>query len=306
MTDVKEQNDNPLTVLQNLISFLDEKSITSIKDTLIGNMKMTQIFLNTSFRDQTSSVKGKIKWIISPDKVSESVTKIPPDMKKIHGMRITSTYKYPAVYTSYNETDTLIEAYSPATHSRWTILIEEFESQSCIHPDGRKFHFMGNVYTATGEADLIYETTPMRVSFRDFADGFHWFHEPMDVPRTLTFTFGDPFSTFPILDVKCNATAVKNGSNKLETTFIGTHIYLAHDPSYISGFTTTDPVADAKLIEYVNTTLFTDIVWDHTTMYELTFNEIDLTGVTLPPDLVVTITSLGRQQNIIGLELYYS
>ncbi len=188
--------------------------------------------------------------------------------------------------------------------ARSSVFIEEFSAQSFIAPNGRRFHFIGRLndlnnpfpfdnrnaqVTIRSLATELFDNKYELLAGYRFNEGIYRFNQPITSLNSLTLSFGDPFSVLTIQkDRFTNVTldldfsfldSFGNLSGRIIVTFPEPHYYnftpagvgLYTDTSvsmysvFISGFTTTDPVADAAFITELNNTEYTMARWQSAT-----------------------------------------
>lgn len=208
---------------------------------------------------------------------------------------------------------------SRQTLQQTTICLEEFADQAFIGPPypaqtalgtratrNRRFHFIGEQSVAYEPGFNMFQI-PINIDSGQFGQGFYWFARPYIPPQTITMSFGAPFVPIDLPGTILTGPATKTMGDTLLVTSAGFTMVI-NTPCYIRGFTTTDPVGDAALIERVNTVLHTDItlVAELPAVRQLEFNDVDLTGVTLPAGLVVQCISTQTPMYIVPIEFYYT
>lgn len=233
----------------------------------------------------------------------------------IVGIRYAGGMRMPTVSLSLHNND-LGLWYSNVFQSmrQINICIEEFVDQAFIGPPypaqstpgsiatrNQRFHFIADMSTQDREFNIIQNVPFVDLDPQQFGQGFYWFARPYIPPQTITMSFAAPFIPFDLPGTVVTLTASVNFANQLQGTLVG--YTQVRGPLYVRGFTTTDPEADAILIETVNTVLHTDV----TVFGELTFvfNDVDLTGVTLPADLQIVCYSTRQPMYIVPIEFYY-
>jgi hypothetical protein len=154
-----------------------------------------------------------------------------------------------------------------------TVHIKEFDAQSFITQTGTKFHFWGKLwYNANNNPSATYQRL---ISFSDGSDedginenyyrlqdgnqGEFKFATPLTELNTLTLNFGNPMNPIPLDQASFpfsyipGTTILGTPVNiHIDTTLLLTDLNTYLAPIYISGFNTSDPVADAELINFLN------------------------------------------------------
>lgn len=237
---------------------------------------------------------GKISWYINTTRYfSDNAVNFDRDFKNIVGMKLSPTrWEYAPVYLYMNDTSI----------NRWTVCIEEFNTQSFIYPISQsfasnppnygvstnvyKFHFMfslGSISSTDSTGTYNYYD----MDIKGFNEGFFWFDPPITVlTNKLTLSFGMPFNQFCIKSQKFTG-LIGSSSSKLTITSV-------YNPSIINdartiplmtglllldGFTTANPVTDINLINSINNHSFMPSY--PVSPYIIQFNDIDLTGIEL-------------------------
>ena len=132
--------------------------------------------------------------------------------------------------------------------SRYTILIEEFASQSFIGPENQNFHFMFTYsytrrpflyntlrYSVFNSYQIVDKTPyggnyssftnpnvatiedyniayPWDMTVDNFNKGYYWFNNPIREISRITLSMGNPFTKIPILPTKYNGVIVQNSN----------------------------------------------------------------------------------------------
>jgi hypothetical protein len=320
-------------------SLIGQDSIEQLKLLLNPSscVKRYLLILNSVLQDAVLNGTGAIQWTLSYSGQAPGLVQMPADMKHVVGVRYACPFRMLQSTNAYQNV--------PFPGSHWwsqadttrnliTIAIEEFRAQSFIGPpypqasnstqgalvspirgtQNRRFHFIG-YQRSVGESGFIIEAPVVDVESSQFGQGFYWFQFPYIPPNTLTLTFGAPFVPCQLYGTVVSGAAEDSGANTLRIWFDQITQFNAEQGYYISGFTTTDPVTDAALIEFVNTALHVNFTNEFRTFpypndisaqRGLTFNAIDLTGVTLPAGLVCQVRSTVSVMYTVGLEFYYT
>lgn len=150
------------------------------------------------------------------------------------------------------------------------IAIDEFNAQAIVLPNGRRFHFMGLLNDLSFPVPLtarnakqvpiipdvsIYRKYELLAGYK-FNEGFYHFNKPITSINTLTVSISDPFSLVTIPKYEFMNVQVANvTATTVDLIFDGPHYYNDSDifSMFIDEFTTTDPVSDAVLINWLNT-----------------------------------------------------
>lgn len=321
-------------------NILGLESLTQLKLLLNPKTMINKylVILNSALQDPELNGSGLLQWTLSYDAQGPGLVQMPADMKHIVGVR----YACPFRMLQGSPSNTYANVPFPGsswwaqrynTKSLMTIAIEEFRAQSFIGPpyptkgsstvgaqvspitnvECRRFHFVARQENV-GEIGFVYEIPVYEADVSQFGQGFYWFQHPYIPPSTLTLSFGAPFLPCKLYGTIEKGAAIINLSGTL-TIWFDQFTYMLNEPVYISGFTTTDPVADAALINAVNTQLHTDISIDQqmfpypnniTVQTGFVFNNIDLSAVTLPANLQCVVRSTRSVMYTIGLEFYYT
>lgn len=146
-----------------------------------------------------------------------------------------------------------------------SVLVHEFQSQSFIAPENnRRFHFLGQVTTN----NLIVQMPRYQVSLNYGADtaglgeafyrmqsnlnGVYCFQEPITTINTLSVSFASPYQLISVPKDTYNFTILTAAVPYIITLDTPLATIVDPDRCYISNFNTTDPVADAVLINMFN------------------------------------------------------
>ena len=150
----------------------------------------------------------------------------------------------------------------------------------------------------------------------NFNQGYYWFRQPITELSRITLSFGCPWYQFNIKNSKFT-TAINNYTNLLAAIINITPTWNNLNQANlggnltITGFNTANPITDAALIEYVNSTTFTSSMYSSSIItissvnYNLiTFNTVSLAGVSLVPNSQMNIyTNIYRM--IFPFEIIY-
>ncbi len=263
------------------------------------------LVLDSLYQDDTMNGSGKIAWDIIPSRdlnnMNQSGTiggntlsgaNSTEPLKNIVGIRlmpfrllmvdINNSYNY-----RYN-TDPLF---------LWTILIEELDIQSIIGPTGRKYHFMAAVEELTNQITLKNGRSSSYAKFwemttHNYNQGYYWFRQPITELTRMTLSFGCPWyqfniknSKFPVTINKYNISGTDYLAAYINTTLTWNNVNQGNLAGNlrITGFTTANPVTDAVLIAYVNSTTFTTSMYSDyiVTISSVDYNVIAFTTVNL-------------------------
>jgi hypothetical protein len=132
---------------------------------------------------------------------------------------------------------------------RLSVEIVEFDNMAhIITAENRRFHFLFELAAITAGSPLPLLAQDIGNNSAEFS-----FHEPVIDVNTLTLRFGNP-GTVLSLDPDVLYGVITSVGATSVITFTQPHRTGAGDFVYISGFTTSDPVADADLISAINDT----------------------------------------------------
>lgn len=89
------------------------------------------------------------------------------------------------------------------TNNNFTILIDEFSSQSYVGRDGRKFHFSQFPFLLAATTVVNLGSYPRLTPYYEFVsiskgDGWFWFRTPIVDFSTLTISMATPFTVLPL------------------------------------------------------------------------------------------------------------
>lgn len=128
-------------------------------------------------------------------------------------------------------------------YNRVSILVNEFESQSFIAHEDRRFHFMA-------QPNLL-DSGEIEMDVRTLGDEYH-FNESIISLDTLTVTFGNPLEKIKFDKDRLDGIFQVIG-NLLLIQFDENHNLKSGDYVYISNYNIEDPVLNKKYAELINT-----------------------------------------------------
>lgn len=233
--------------------------------------KKTFILLDRRFAETESPNYDEWKW-----NFINNTTIGPGSVNAIGPIRDVISMKVYDYILPFTDNSTIKDRYQNYINSRITLFIKEFQSQSFIGPENRRFHFMGVARDGNSESVAIpgngtgtsrivrieheYGTNTLGLNTEGtrtsaFNNGVFTFREPITTLTSFTISFANPFQIVPL------EPAERTG------VFTGTAFQWAFDfgliidefgPSlntfsaYLSGFTTTNPITDAAAIANIN------------------------------------------------------
>lgn len=143
-----------------------------------------------------------------------------------------------------------VSEYMDRPARRVSILIKEFSAQSFIQSTGVRAHWILPYDT------YIYDQPGIELKIEDNADGVFKFTTPITTFETLTIQMGNPDVVIPFnndRDTCSIAWDVGGGGRTLITCDHSHGITRGLSTAvYITGFTTANPVADAAIIQQIN------------------------------------------------------
>lgn len=261
------------------VSTIDERSNVGLKSIVdLKGLSMRKLFnpkayekkvyilLDRRYRESENLERTQWSWSFSNTALVEpgSVNALGP-IRDIVGVKIFEYFMNfdPDLYSIIED-----DLYA----RRQTVLIHEFSAQSIIGPENRKYHFMGRVggdrfgnlpfYIRNKRGP--FDTIGLSERFDEgrafhYNDGSFRFRKPITTIDRITISFGQPFTPLSLPRDKFKGTLVGGASvfvqymeldgNHELPTILGTTFLVR---TFITDFTTTDPVADADIIEYVN------------------------------------------------------
>jgi hypothetical protein len=153
---------------------------------------------------------------------------------------------------------------------RVSLNFEEFQAQSFIGHEDRRFHIMAITENVVDGFGTITPVTPYVVPFpaafnyrtqmymqEPMNYGEFYFHKPVTILDKLTLSFADPYNLISIpqdkfLCTSCTFTTDINGSIVCYMIVPGIPAGLKVWNIDVEGFTTTNPIADSGIIQYMN------------------------------------------------------
>lgn len=259
-----------------------------------GDYKTKLIFLDTFYQRDITNGSGKYSWDLSykgtPDNKSVFIQE---DIKNIVALQLGPT--------KWTVTDFIYNYFDDDRYPRITILIEELSAQSFIGSNGRKYHFMVMPAISGNDDTTAYESYEMTT--KGFNNGWFHFRRPVTELRTITLSYAFPMDQIPVIGHKIFGILVQN-SNPMTIDFstTGSRTYAQASNYQISGFTTCDTVADADLIESVNS-YYGPSTGGGRDSIEFPF---DLSGMTACPDDIIVYISFNEiYRQIYPLKIVY-
>lgn len=272
--NVKNEQFNINTTIDNSnTTDLEEKNITI--ESLLGldssfalqnstlqktRYKSFYIILDSNNRSDLSEGLRKFRWEYSYGNLPyrKGFVQTTQPIKNIVGMRI-----HPI--SLYHNTSV------PLVDYNYTVLIEEFASQSVLCHEGRRYHFMlhydtsipymnqlGNHFPAPSFLTNYYATMsgtqqfPLLWNLVPNDDGYFWFDKTILDINSFTITLGNPIKQidFPFLSVDFFGSWLTPGN---PTNIFHTVMPLyTGDKIIISGFSTSNPIVDQPIIDLIN------------------------------------------------------
>ena len=272
-------NSNRIPRPINVGNILD-KPIHKIKE---DDLIKTYIILDRSFVASESNDRTEFSWNITPIAISgystEGTVSYKAPLKNIRKIKINSLHM---------QTATLLNDYDKHVEVPFNILVHQFENQSFKHDDSRNYHFSTKphrvyfngfnfVYyaiqhwTSISRAESRTHSLPFDDDLKESSgerpntfplsnNGEYTFDRPIDIPESLTVSFGGPHkialhhNTWTIntvtvgagtLEIDCDLVEVRPG------VFVAPDRNLTHDIVYIRNLT-TDNAADDETLAYIN------------------------------------------------------
>jgi len=262
------------------------------------------IVLDSTNRDISNSDTYNMQWSYMNDAIFQQGTvNTKGKIRDLIGMRL-----YP-IRISYNN-NTLYGF--PTVPPFYTLGITEFNSQSFIAQQGRKFHFMLRpTLTTDFDQTLAIPYPPPLYDYTELTplnDGYFWFRKPYTSINTITITMGSPLVPMQLpINIYILPPGFTNTNPAiLSYGVVGGFQLATGNLIRVTGYTTANPIADAAAIAAINNPDGLTI----TVIDPYTFSvPVDLTGITQfgPYDLYVpnmTITT-NALRLIVPLELIY-
>lgn len=184
-SDFVEQSTEIASVADTSIDkFLGINDLTELK--LLFNPESMYVHyylvLDSNYRDLTQEISSnitKFRWAYTPTQNTSAsgFCNSVGVIRDIIGMRM---YQPRVPYRSAMNSNS----------KRVSVLIEEFQAQSFICENGRRFHFILRPVFVTGQ-------TSIELSTEDYNDGIFNFRKPITTFDTITLSFGDPLNIIP-------------------------------------------------------------------------------------------------------------
>lgn len=294
-TEEKSKDTNIIEAEINTILTKDRKDMLLLFNPS-AHYKRKFIVLDSINQKDATNGSGKLSWDVVPSRdFFGGCVNTTRQLRNIVGIRMVSARweKIPELH------------YMSDDIARWTILIEELVTQSCMGFEGRKYHFMTTI-GAKANVDSTGTYTYYDMTLHNFNKGYYWFRRPITTLSQITLSFGCPWYVFKMKSNKMTGNAVSllnllNVQFQSGANFGNTNAVLMFGPLTITGFTTTTPIVDAALIASINNHAFVPL--SYPTAYSIQFN-IDLTGVTLPDNLQINVYSTNYRM-IFPLEVIF-
>jgi hypothetical protein len=277
--------------VNNIVSFLGKSDDVSIQTMLNPQAawKYNYIILDSRHRDQSVDGITKFKWTFLSGSTSnsEGVVNSLGDVKQLIAISC------PNIRIPYSNSNDIVLTNS---YRRVTMLIEEFNSQSIIAQEGRRYHFMFEAALDNNMLDL--RASPNEEATFEFA-------KPITQLDTFTISFANPLE---IINFDKDRLIMNvNYTNPARFIASEAHNLQTGDQIYINGFTSNDPITDKGIIDYTNRINgFNIIVIDANTFDAYLGDQgLDLTQVTDPINPYNIPIYFGSKRIFIPLKLKY-
>lgn len=248
-----------LTNLEKILGFNDALNIQSIFNP-VATYKKNYIEMDTRYRLADPDGTTKFAWDVLTNSASSGTGIINTlgQIKNIISMRI---YPFRIPYCqAFDKT---------GQYRRVTMLIEEFSGMAIIGQEGRKFHFTFDMRIDGNMVDLL--------PLPDSRSCVFEFSKPITQLDKLTISFGNPLQQIQF--DKDRDTAVIYYENPARFVANSPHNLSTGDLIYISGFTTTNTVADAAIILLVNRVDGWNIIVPSSDGVTFQIDDLDISGV---------------------------
>jgi hypothetical protein len=203
--------------------------------------KYNYIVLDSKNRDLVLSNSKKMKWLHMNDSLfaSGTVNTAGEPIRDIVGLRI-----YPC---RFNRNVSNVFVYD----NLYTVLIEEFNSQSYLLHQNRKCHFFLRRTLGFGASSV--SPSVDGTELKPINNGYYWFKEPITDFNSITISIGNPhvLIDIPVAILSLPSNRFSNTSPTVITCDNSTG-FSSGDTVIISGFTTDDPVSDVAVINAIN------------------------------------------------------
>lgn len=188
-------------------------------------------------------------------------------------------------------------------YNRISTLIHELCPQSYVAHEERRFHFIGDVVTKTGNW--------LEVCSDDYSKGEYKFNKPVTHLDSMTLTFGTPLEPV-IFDKDRLLGTITSYANPTVIGFSENHNLAAGDIVYMDTFATINSNVDVNIIGAINNTSGNIATITSPTEITIPVDTISvisaLTGTVNPPSTTLggTVTATNNSVEITGLGTTFS
>lgn len=195
-----------------------------------SNLRQNYIIFDSRYRVKTYGSISAFQWnFVQNLTLADGSVNIYGSLRDIVALRV-----YPLRIPYVLAGDTAQE--------RISLNVVELSPQGFVAHENRRFHFLFKTTVAGNWIDC----QPF-----NFNDGYYRFNKPVSRLDTLTLTFGDPLKQIQFDADRSNYQIAYGVLVTTITTDID-HNLITGDKVYFEDFTTTNPVADADLIKFIN------------------------------------------------------
>jgi hypothetical protein len=277
--------------INNIGSFLGKSDDVSIQNMLNPQAawKYNYIVLDSRYRDQSADGITKFKWTFLSGSTSnsEGVVNSLGEVKQLIAISC------PNIRIPYSNSNDIVLTNS---YRRVTMLIEEFNSQSVIAQEGRRYHFMFEAALDNNMLDL--RASPNEEAVFEFA-------KPITQIDTFTISFANPLETINF--DKDRLIMAINYTNPARFVATEPHNLQTGDQIYINGFTSNAPVTDKGIIDFTNRVNGFNIIVIDSVTFDAYLGDtgLDLTQVTAPINPYNIPIYFGSKRIFVPLKLKY-
>ena len=252
----------------NITTVQGEKSLYALQKIFnpTSLYRSNYIVMDSKNRDITGSSIKKMKWLHlnNSNFTTGTINTSGENIKDIVGLRI-----YPCRF-SRNISNVFVY------DNLYTILIEEFASQSYLLHQNRKCHFILRKTLGFGSSNV--SPAVDGTELKPVNDGYFWFNKVVTDFNSLTISIGNPhvLVDIPIANFSIPSNNFSNTSPTIITCYNQTG-FTTGDNVIISGFTTDDPIGDSVVINEINNIAGHAITYIDTLHFSIA---VDCSGIT--------------------------
>lgn len=174
-------------------------------------------------------------------------------------------------------------------YKKVSMLMREFQAQSFVAQEGRRFHFM---------FDIIIDGDSIYLRPEDNNDAYYRFYQPVTQIDMISIDFGSPLEDVVFdSDRSLGFTNLYWDGIQTQITTQTPHNLLTGNNVYITGFTSLNPIATPVVVASMNSSVGHNVIVVSPTVFKISVNSSPMTpliqggvGVTLNVDQVTGIT----------------